>query len=368
MTSSDDTSPRGARAGRMMRLFVPILPGATFLDRMLACLGALVGIGLTALVCGLGFYGVHVPVTPLLVAPMGASAVLLYAVPASPLAQPWSIIGGNTISALVGITVVQFVHDPILASAIAVAGAIAAMSLCRCLHPPGGAAALTAVLGGPAVFALGYKFAFVPVGLNSSLLVFCGYFYHQLSRRHTYPHVPPRALAAETPPASRLGFRPADIDQAIDDLGEALDIDRGDIDLLLRRVELHALSRQHGRLTCRDIMSSDVLAISWDSSPEFAERLLVTNNTPILPVLDDRGKVIGCVGLQELLRYGGHVTTRMSEAITARPETPAVELIAPLITAAKPQSVVVVDEHKHLKGLVTQRDLLAALAQPSALH
>jgi CBS domain-containing membrane protein len=366
MTSSD-TSRRGARDGRIARLFVPILPGATFFDRLLACFGALVGIGITALICGVGFYGVHLPVTPLLVAPMGASAVLLYAVPASPLAQPWSIIGGNTVSALVGITVVHFVHDPILASAIAVAGAIGAMSLCRCLHPPGGAAALTAVLGGPAVIALGYKFAFVPVGLNSSLLVFCGYLFHQLSRRHTYPHVPPRTVAAGTPPASRLGFRPADIDQAIEDLGEALDIDRGDIDLLLRRVEMHALSRQHGHLNCRDIMSRDVLSISWDSSPEFAERLLLSHNVPVLPVLDDDAKVIGCVGLPDLLRYGGHVTTRMSDAITARPETPAVELLAPLL-AAKPQSVIVVDEHKHLKGLVTQRDLLAALAQPNAVH
>jgi CBS domain-containing membrane protein len=366
MTSSD-TSPQGARSGRVLRLFVPILPGATSFDRLLACLGALVGIGLTALICGMGFYGIHVPVTPLLVAPMGASAVLLYAVPASPLAQPWSIIGGNTVSALVGITVVQFVHDPILASAIAVAGAIGAMSVCRCLHPPGGAAALTAVLGGPAVMALGYKFAFVPVGLNSSLLVFCGYLYHQLSRRHTYPHVPPRTLAAETPPPSRLGFRPSDIDLAIEDLGEALDIDRGDIDLLLRRVEMHALSRQHGHLNCRDIMSRDVLSISWDTSPEFAERLLLTHGVPTLPVLDDGAKVIGCVGLPELLRFGGHVTTRMSEAITVRPETPAVELIAPLL-ATKPHSVVVVDEHRHLKGLVTQRDLLAALAQPGALN
>ncbi|PWJ88222.1 HPP family protein [Mesorhizobium loti] len=57
---------------------------------------------------------------------MGASAVLLFAVPASPLAQPWSIIGGNTISALVGVIVTQFVHEPVLATGIAVALAIAA--------------------------------------------------------------------------------------------------------------------------------------------------------------------------------------------------------------------------------------------------
>ncbi len=87
------------------------------------------------------------PHLPLIVAPIGASAVLLFAVPTSPLAQPWSIIGGNTISAFVGLAVTQFVDDPALAIGLGVALAIAAMSVTRSLHPPGGAAALTAVLG-----------------------------------------------------------------------------------------------------------------------------------------------------------------------------------------------------------------------------
>lgn len=365
MTSSD-LSPDGAPSSRALRLFVPILPGATFVDRLLACLGALIGIGLTAALCGLVFNGVHLPITPLLVAPMGASAVLLYAVPASPLAQPWSIIGGNTISALVGITVVHFVPDSVLAAAIGVAGAIAAMSLCRCLHPPGGAAALTAVLGGPTVFALGYKFAFVPVGLNSALLVTCGFLFHRLLRRHAYPHVPPRTLASATPSPDRLGFRASDIDKALEDLGEALDIDRGDIDLLLRRVELHALCRAHGQLICQDIMERDVLAISWDSSPEFAERLLLTHSAPLLPILDDRDRVIGVIGLGELLKFGGHVTTRMSDAVTARPDTPVVDLIDQL-RDAKFHAVVITDEHRRLKGLVTQQDLLAVLSRPGTL-
>ena len=78
------------------RLFVPILAGATLRERIIACIGATIGIALTGAIGGLVLgNGPHVP---LLVAPMGASAVLLFAVPASPLAQPWSIIGGNTTS------------------------------------------------------------------------------------------------------------------------------------------------------------------------------------------------------------------------------------------------------------------------------
>ncbi|MER9262886.1 HPP family protein, partial [Mesorhizobium sp. M0619] len=111
------------------RLFVPILAGATLRERLIACVGAMIGIALTgaigALVLGNG------PHVPLLVAPMGASAVLLFAVPASPLAQPWSIIGGNTISALVGVIVAHFVPQPVLATGIAVAVAIAARSFSR---------------------------------------------------------------------------------------------------------------------------------------------------------------------------------------------------------------------------------------------
>ncbi|MGO7623898.1 HPP family protein, partial [Rhizobium ruizarguesonis] len=88
------------------------------------------------------------PHLPLIVAPMGASAVLLFAVPARPLAQPWSIIGGHTISALMGIIAAYFMRDSIIATGVGVSLAIGAMSFARCLQPPGVAAALTAEHGG----------------------------------------------------------------------------------------------------------------------------------------------------------------------------------------------------------------------------
>src|SRR3954454_23764 len=109
-------SPR--QGGRILgfRLFRPILAGATLRERLVACLGALAGITLTGLICGLVFG--QRPDIPLIVAPMGASAVLLFAVPASPLAQPWPIIGGNTIYALVGVLVAKAVSDPLIATGI----------------------------------------------------------------------------------------------------------------------------------------------------------------------------------------------------------------------------------------------------------
>ena len=369
MTSfSLDSMRHTQQRSHSFKFFVPILSGATLHDRIIACFGALLGIGLTALICGLGFNGLHMPLVPLLVAPMGASAVLLFAVPASPLAQPWSIVGGNTISALVGVTVVHFIPDPIAAAALAVALAIGAMSLFRCLHPPGGAAALTAVLGGPAVLASGYMFAFVPVALDSAVLVLCGWLFHKLSRRHAYPHIVAPAAAdlyeiSDAPSQKRIGFRSEDVDKALEDLGETLDIDRRDLDHLLRRVELNALNREHDPLTCADIMSRDVIHISLHAAPSIAQHLLLAHSLQMLPVVDDRNRVVGSVGFRHVLQSGKSVKDIMSEISIVRPDVPALDLLDGL-TRRQHQGVVIADEQRRLLGVVTQTDLLIALSRP----
>ncbi|HSH54714.1 MAG TPA: HPP family protein, partial [Methylotenera sp.] len=156
-----------------------------YTERLRACLGALIGILLT----GLLTYTIEggSSAVPLLVAPIGASAVLLFAVPSSPLAQPWSIVGGNMIAAIIGVTCALWVHDLILAAALAVSISIAAMFALRCLHPPSGAVALTAVLGGSAIHAQGYSFVFFPIGINSLLLLLVAIVFNNLTRR-PYPH------------------------------------------------------------------------------------------------------------------------------------------------------------------------------------
>src|SRR5688572_3345299 len=113
-------------------------------ERVRVCIGALIGIGVAALLTHL-----LVPAgspTPWLIAPMGASAVLVFGVPASPMAQPWSVVGGNTISALMGVLASMWIPEPHVAAAVAVSAAIGAMFLFGCLHPPGGASALLMVL------------------------------------------------------------------------------------------------------------------------------------------------------------------------------------------------------------------------------
>ncbi|ODP37363.1 HPP family protein [Sphingomonas turrisvirgatae] len=215
-------------------IFQPILAGARPLDRTIACFGATICLALTTLICA--WMRLPVADVPLVVASIGSAAVLVFAVPASPLAQPWSVIGGNTVSALVGIAAFKAVPDLAIATGVAVGGAIALMSLCRCLHPPGGASAMTAVIGSQAVHDAGYAFAVVPVALNAVVLVLLGVVFHRISGK-SYPHKPAPAAA---PP----GFHLEDIDAALADMADSFDISREDLDVLLSRAEAHAVARQ----------------------------------------------------------------------------------------------------------------------------
>ena len=226
---------------RLRRLTAPRLAGASFKDRFVACLGALGGVALTALICSSADMTAALP---MLVAPMGASAVLLFAVPASPLSQPWPILGGNLISALVGIFVARIVPDLWIAAGLAVALATLVMSLLKCLHPPGGASALLGIFGGDAVQSAGYTFAFIPVGLNSLVLILAGFVFHRLFSGHSYPHraVPMAGHSVTVPDDPR--FRPEDIDAALIELGETFDVSRDDLDLLFRIAERHAFERR----------------------------------------------------------------------------------------------------------------------------
>lgn len=216
--------------------FVPILAGASLRDRAIACIGAVLGIA-AATYAGTGLDDM-IAATPYLFASIGASAVLVFAVPASPLAQPWPVIGGNIISALVGITAMQFVGNPYLAGSLAVGGAILAMSLLRCLHPPGGGTALVPVLGGPAIASLGYSFAFTTVAINAIVLVTVGWCFHRFTH-HSYPH---KAELAPAYPPSRVTRE--DIDQALSETGETFDISPADLEALLISAENFAEQRR----------------------------------------------------------------------------------------------------------------------------
>jgi CBS domain-containing membrane protein len=261
----------------------------------------------------------------------------------------------------------HLIPDPVVAIGVGVSLAIAAMSVTRSLHPPGGAAALTALIGGPAVTSAGFLFPLFPVCLNSVILVALGIAFHKISRRN-YPHVPvPAAVnthgTADLPPPLRVGFTSDDVDAALVELHETLDIDRSDLDRLLRQVEHHALVRTQGDLTCREVMSRDVVTIGMDASAERARELLIAHNIRTLPVVDGAGRLAGTLGLRELTLHGEvGLAQVMSEARTARPDAPIVALASSL-TDGRTHAVVVVDEDRRVLGIITQTDLLATLTR-----
>ncbi|TNF09496.1 MAG: HPP family protein [Gammaproteobacteria bacterium] len=107
----------------------------------------------------------------MVVASMGATAVLLFTLPDGPFSKSWPVFGGHMVSAFVGVSSAKFVPDPLLAAALAVGFAMVAMTFMRCVHPPGGATAMVAVLGGDSIQQLGYGFVFQPVMVNALIVL-----------------------------------------------------------------------------------------------------------------------------------------------------------------------------------------------------
>lgn len=230
------------------------LPGTTTRGWFITAFGVFLGIALTGLITTAAF-GADWRL-PILMVPLAATSVILYTLPASPLARPWAIVVGNVVSAVVGVVVAHWVPNLLLASGLAVGLAILAMGATRSLHPPGGSTALLAVLGGPTVASAGYSYALLPVGVNSVLLVVFGVLFHRYISGHPYPHVAgtPAPVPAPVPvpvPAPEPGnmsyaIHPADIDAAVARYGEVLDLDREDIEVLVHEMERAARFRQQG--------------------------------------------------------------------------------------------------------------------------
>lgn len=357
---SPDTAPRLVWS-RYYSTFVAAPPGPGARERLIAVAGAIIGIVTTGLLCGVlaGTGAAH----PLLVAPMGASAVLLFAVPASPLAQPWSILGGNVLSAVVGIAVALAVPNATVAAGLGVGLAIAVMSLARCLHPPGGAVALSAVLGGAAGSAHPFMFALYPVGLNSLLLILAGLAFHRMSG-HTYPHRAKLTESAhgtqDSAPLSRSGVRPSDVDAALESFGDTLDINRDDLLQLFELAGLSAAERQVEQLSCNDIMSRDVITIAATAPVEEAHRLLRARHLRALPVENVSGQLVGVITWPDLDKQGAFASEIMAPADTAHVSAPAAALLAPLANGHG-HEVMIVDDNMHLQGIVTQTDIIASL-------
>jgi len=348
-------------------------------------LRAVLGAGLGVLLAGALSHAAMAPSLPWLVAPLGASAVLVFGVPASPLAQPWAVVGGNTVSALAGIACMRWLGLPPLAvAAVAVALAIGLMFTLRCLHPPGGAAGLLMVLTGTH----DWHFALQPVALNSLLLVLAGMAYNSLTGRR-YPHAqraaPPPAGAQMAPPR----FGEAELDAVLARYNQVLDVPRDDLAELLHEAEMLSYGRRLRGLRCADIMSSPAVSVEFGTPLAEAWALLQQHGIKALPVVDRVQRIVGIVTradfmraaesreheglagrLQALLRptpathstkpeVVGQIMSRQVRVASA--DRPIAELV-PLFSATGHHHIPIVGEQARLVGILTQSDLVKAMS------
>ena len=368
--------------------FYPQPISVNFQERLRACVGAFFGILVTSVVTYYFIGGSSA--FPFLMAPIGASAVLLFAVPASPLAQPWSIIGGNLIAAAVGVTCALFIDHIALAAALALSVSIALMFALRCIHPPSGAVALSAVLGGPAVSALGYGFVVFPVAINSFILLAVALIYNNATRR-VYPHPANKASdsSKKIPAEMRFGFTTEDLNQVLKQYNQIIDVSRDDLQTLLQQTEMHAYRRRFGEITCAEIMSGDVVSVEFGTKLEDAWALMRKHKIKALPVVDRAQRVIGIVTQVDFIQHAnidlhegfeqklkgfikrtagvnsdkpevvGQIMT--AQVVTANAAMHIIELIPLMSQNQLHHHIPVIDANRKLVGIVTQSDLVSAL-------
>ena len=179
--------------------------------------------------------------TALIVPSMGASAVLLFAVPHGKLSQPWPLFGGNLIAAIIGVSCYKMIPDLFWAAGIAVGVSIIAMHLLNCIHPPGGATALAAVIGGPVIHDLGYQYVLTPILLNVTIIFLVAFIFNSLFPWRRYPAsmVKFTNTSNSTHKYEKQLIDKVSLEKAISDMDLVIDITTDDLQ------QLFALTLQH---------------------------------------------------------------------------------------------------------------------------
>lgn len=374
-----------------LRSLGPAVARPPLAEAVRAGLGALVALALVGLLVlgptvdlALGLY---------LIAPFGASSVLLFAVPNSPLAQPWSVIVGNTVAALVGVAVCLVVPDPTARIALAVGGSILVMLLCRAAHPPAGAVAMTAAMNPEAVQHLGFWFALAPVALGSAALVALAIPYARLTGRH-YPFRqfddPNSHGTADPEPAERLGLTEAELSDLLDRYRQSFNLGVEDLARLIAAAELQAAGHRTGALTAGEIMSRNLVTVPPEAPLLTVADLFRQHRFTSLPVVTGGGRYLGVIfqihlitrvraaafqthsgfagAFRALLRAGPNPPVTAEGIMDtnlpcAQADTPIAALL-PMMADGNVDAVPVLADAR-IVGIVTRSDLIAALARIS---
>lgn len=345
-----------------LRALGPAVPRPATSEVFRAAMGAGFGLACCAvLLWGLAPAGNDLIGHPLLIAPFGASAFLIFAVPNSPLAQPWAVVVGNSLSALAGLVVVKAGLSPVFAAPIAVSLAMIGMSATRSLHPPGGAVALFTALAAPAA----WSFAASPVLIGSLCLVAAGTLWNRLTGR-AYPFRQPATSPHGTADA-RPERRHLPAPGALADLLARLRLDANigveDLTRLITAAEAEAATRPLAGLTARHLMSRDLITVAPTTPLSEIVALFQRHRFKTLPMVN-AGKYAGLVSEESLLGQADADLTAADlahDAPGAAPDTPAAEMVQRLADGR--EQALPITQNGHLVGLVTRSDLIALLAR-----
>jgi len=330
----------------------------------------------------------------LLIAPLGATAFLVFAVPNSPLAQPWSAVVGNTVSAIVAVAVTGLGLAPELGAGLAVCLAMAAMAALRAMHPPGAAVALTTVLSTPEGGTLGLGFAASPVLLDTALLVGLAVLYNRATgRKYPFrqPAISSRHATDNVDPERRLGLSGDDLAAVLDRYNLSANIGAEDFGRILAAAEAEAARRHFDGLTCAEVMSRDVVTVTPVTRLGRVADLFREHRFKTLPVVEPDGTLCGIITHNDLIqRARGDATLRQDsfaaallgmldsvrrglvarDVVTAELQTVSPEegigRLVQLLSDGGVQAAPVVT-YRQSQGIVTRSDLLAVLAHRTVL-
>lgn len=355
---------------RILHGFGPVMPRPGGGEALRAAVGAGVGLLLTSLTLGLLTHSGGLLDHPMLIAPFGASAFLIFVVPNSPMAQPWSSFIGNSVAALAAVAVLHTGLPALPTAALAVVLAVLAMSVLRAMHPPGGAVALATVLSATPDHIPGLGFVALPVAAGTLLLVVLGIGWNQATGRK-YPFrqpSPPAHGTADPPPERRNAPSPQVLASALTRLRMGSNLGVEDLARLIETAESAANATALGPITALHLMSRDLVAVVPDTAlPDLVQRFR-SHRFKTLPVIGHDGHYVGIVSQSALVGRADPDLTASDlldpHVKTLAPATPLAEVIA-LMADGRQQVVPVVENHR-LQGLITRSDLIALLSSPPA--
>lgn len=251
-------------------------------EKMVASFGGVIGISLIAIV---SYQFTGLSGAALIVPSMGASAVLVFAVPHGKLSQPWPLLGGSLISAIIGVTCYKFIPDLFLACGLAVGLSIAAMHISGCIHPPGGATALVAVIGGPVITDLGYHYVLIPILLNVSIIFLVAIIFNNMFPWRRYPVAAMMRFTDQRQPSGATDTHIVDkqsIENALSDMDLVMDVT---IEDLQRVIQLSLNHSRQMRLTSQQIKLSHFYT-NGRHGPEWSVRRIIDESSSQDPKKD----------------------------------------------------------------------------------